>query len=116
MADVTVKRIDELESYGGRFFYAGKGLGVTAFGINVSRQPANWADYPEHDHAEEGEEEVYVVLEGTATLTAGDESWELEQGMLARVGPEQKRKLVPGDRGVTLLAIGGKAGEVEEED
>jgi mannose-6-phosphate isomerase-like protein (cupin superfamily) len=112
MADVTVKRIDELESYADRFFYAGKGIGATAFGMNVLRLPAGWPDHPDHDHAEEGEEEVYVVLEGTATLMAGDETWELEQGMLARVGPEQKRKIVPGDRGATLLAIGGRPGQV----
>ena len=31
MADVTVKRIDEFEDYGGQFFYAAKGLGVTAW-------------------------------------------------------------------------------------
>jgi uncharacterized cupin superfamily protein len=111
MTDVTVKRIDDLENYDGRFFYAGKGLGVSSFGINVSRLPGNWADYPDHDHAEQGQEEVYVVLEGTATLTAGDESWELEPGMLARVGAEQKRKFEPGEWGVTLLAIGGIPGQ-----
>ena len=114
MADVTVKRIDDFESYGGRFFYAGKGLGVSSFGINVSRLPGNWADYPDHDHAEEGQEEVYVILEGTATLTADDESWELEPGMLARVGHEQKRKFVPGEWGVTLLSIGAIPGEAFE--
>lgn len=45
MADVTVKRFDELESHGGRKLYAGKGLGVTAFAMNVLRLPPNWADY-----------------------------------------------------------------------
>ena len=98
MADVTVKRFDELESYGGQFLYAGKGLGVTAWGMNVERLPPNWTQYPEHDHAEDGQEEVYVVLEGSAMLQAGGESWQLEPGMLARVGARQKRKLVPATR------------------
>jgi hypothetical protein len=31
----------------------------------------------------------------------------------ARVGPGQKRKLVPGDDGVTLLALGSKPGAFE---
>ena len=111
MADVTVKSFDELESYGGQFLYAGKGLGVTAFGINVERLPAGWAEYPDHNHAEEGQEEVYVVIEGSATLTADGESWDLEPGIIVRVGPEQKRKIVPGDWGVTLVAIGGTPGK-----
>ena len=111
MPDVTVKRFDELESHAGQFLYAGKGLGVSAFGMNVERLPPNWADYPHHDHSEQGEEEVYVVLEGSATLEADGETWELEPGTLARVGPDQKRKLVPGDEGVTLLALGGTPGK-----
>lgn len=114
MADVTFKRFDELHNYGGQFLYAGKGLGVTAWGMSVERLPANWTEYPEHDHSEDGQEEVFVVLEGSATLQADDESWELEPGTLARVGAAQKRKLVPGDKGVTLLAIGGTPGKAYE--
>ena len=114
MADVTVKGFDELDNYGGTFLYAARGLGVTAWGMNVERLPANWADYPDHDHSEDGQEEVYVVLEGSVTLQAEGESWELEPGSLARVGANQKRKLVPGDDGVTFLAIGGTPGKAYE--
>ena len=114
MSDVTVKRIDELDGYEGRFLYAAKGLGVTAWGMNVLRLPANYADYPEHDHTKDGQEEVYVVLEGSARLESGGESWTLGPGTLARVGAGQKRKLVPGDRGVTILALGGTPGKAYE--
>lgn len=111
MADVTVKQIDELESYGGQFFYAGRGLGVTAWGMNVLRLPPRWADYPDHDHTEDGQEEVYVVLEGSAELQAGGQTWVLAPGVLVRVGPHQKRKIVPGSAGVTILALGGTPGQ-----
>jgi mannose-6-phosphate isomerase-like protein (cupin superfamily) len=111
MADVIVKRFDELEGYNQQFLYAGKGLGVTAWGMNVLRLPPHWAEYPEHDHKEDGQEEVYVVLEGSATLQAGDESWDLGPGMLARVGSGQKRKIVPGGEGATILALGGTPGK-----
>ena len=109
MTDVTVKHIDELESYEGRgrFMFARKGLGVTSIGVNVGRFPAGYADYPEHDHEKDGQEEIYFVFEGSATLQAGDETFELTPGTFARVGPSQKRKLVPGDEGVTVVALGG---------
>ncbi len=115
MADVTVKHIDELESHGGngRFLFARKGLGVTSFGMNVERFPAGYADYPDHDHEKDGQEEVYFVVEGSLTMHAGDDSFELTPGTFARVGPGQKRRLVPGDEGVTLLALGGKPGSFE---
>jgi mannose-6-phosphate isomerase-like protein (cupin superfamily) len=116
MADVTVKRIDDLESYAGekRFNYAAKGLGVTAWGMNVLRLPAGWADYPDHDHAKDGQEEVYVVLEGSATMEASGERFELAPGILVRVGAQQKRKIVPGPKGVTILALGGTPGKAYE--
>lgn len=120
MTDVTVKTIDELDSYdakpemAGQFRYAGKGLGVTSWGMNVLKLPANWDGYPDHDHAKDGQEEVYVVLEGDATLHAGGQTWELKRGTLARVGPQQKRKIVPGSQGVTMLALGSTPGKAYE--
>jgi mannose-6-phosphate isomerase-like protein (cupin superfamily) len=114
MADVTVKRFEDLDSYQGQFLYAGKGIGVTAWGMNVLKLPPNWGDYPDHDHAKDGQEEAYVVLSGSATLEAAGQSFRLEPGTLARVGPHEKRKIVPGSGGVTLLAIGGTPGKAYE--
>jgi len=111
MPDVTVKRYEDLESYQGHFLYAGKGLGVTAWGMNVLRLPPDWQDYPDHDHAQDEQEEVYVVLQGSATLTADGKSWELKPGTLVRVGSGQKRKIAPGSQGVVILAIGGTPGK-----
>jgi mannose-6-phosphate isomerase-like protein (cupin superfamily) len=112
--DVTIKRLDDLENYGGQFLYAGRGVGVTSWGMNVLRLPPNWRDYPDHDHAKEGQEEVYLVLEGDAVLHAGDETWSLTPGMLARVGAAQKRRIVPGAKGATILALGGTPGKAYE--
>ena len=88
MVDVTVKRVDELESYQGpggppgQFLYAAKSLGVGAWGMNVLRLPPRWSGYPDHDHAKDGQEEVYVVMLGDATLQAGGDTWHLVPGML----------------------------------
>jgi len=120
MADVTVRTIDEMESYEGagvprgQFVYAGRSLGVTSLGMNVLNLPPGWKDYPEHDHAADGQEEVYVVLKGRATIEAGGTIWPLEPGTLVRVGPTQKRKIHPGPEGVTILALGGVPGKAYE--
>jgi mannose-6-phosphate isomerase-like protein (cupin superfamily) len=112
MADVLVKRFEDLDSYQGQFLYAGRELGVTSWGMNILRLPPNWADYPNHDHLKDGQEEVYVVLQGSATLEAEGQSWQLQAGMLARVGHQQKRKFLPGAQGVVILALGGTPGKV----
>ena len=115
MSDVTVKHIDELESWDGqgRFFFARKGLGVSSFGLNVGRYPAGYDSYPEHDHEQDGQEEIYFVHEGSMTLEAGGQSYELTPGTFARVGPSEKRKIVPGPDGVTVIALGGTPGGYE---
>lgn len=115
MADVTVKRIDELDSWDGqgRFFFARRGLGVSSFGLNVGRYPAGYDSYPQHDHAQDGQEEVYFVHEGSLTLEVGGERHELGPGTFVRVGPAENRKIVPGPDGVTVIALGGIPGAFE---
>ena len=83
---------------------------MTSFGINVERWPANSTDYPEHDESASGQEEVYTVLEGSATLAVGDARFELSPGVFARVGPGERRKILPGPDGVVLLCLGGVPG------
>jgi uncharacterized cupin superfamily protein len=115
MADVTVKSEDQLEtSFGGAFKLLRHSLGLTAFGVQVLEMPPNAEGYPVHDHAEDGQEECAVVLEGSAELIAGDETHLLEPGVYARVGAGQDRKLVPGDDGVRVLIIGGTPGMAYE--
>jgi uncharacterized cupin superfamily protein len=115
VADVTVKDFEELDTaFGGGMLKARSGLGVTSFGFQVLRFPPNADQYPEHDHSADGQEEVYVVMEGSVTLIAGDERHDLAPGRLARVGPGEKRKLVTGDEPAVILALGAIPGKPYE--
>ena len=113
MSDYTVKTISELEPfYKGLFLKARDELGVKSFGLAVVEMPAGFDDYPDHDHASEGQEEVYVVLAGTGTLEIeGAESVRLGPETLVRVGPGTKRRIRPDATGMRLLAIGGVPGQ-----
>ena len=82
--------------------------------MNVEKFSAGWDGYPEHDHAGDGQEEVYIPLEGSVTLTADGQSWELTPGTMARVGAEQTRTVLPGAEGVTMVVIGGTSGKAYE--
>jgi mannose-6-phosphate isomerase-like protein (cupin superfamily) len=111
MDGYTLKRIDELASiWHGAVKLAGDDLGVESFGLQVLDLPGGFADYPEHDHAEDGQEEVYVVLEGSAELDVDGERMPIARGALVRVGPGSRRSLLPGPEGVRVLAIGCVAG------
>ncbi|MGH3002956.1 MAG: cupin domain-containing protein [Gaiellaceae bacterium] len=107
MNGFTLKRIEDLSSINhGAVKLAGDELGVQAFGLQVLDLPAGFADYPEHDHVEDGQEEVYVVLRGAAELVVDGEEVRADEGSLVRVEPTAKRKLMAGPEGVRVLAIG----------
>ncbi len=121
MGEATKKRIEEIQAYGGpkaiegiRFRPAGRALGVSAWGMNVIEIDAGCTAYPEHDHQKDGQEEVYVVLKGSATVNAGGKEQPLAQGDLVRVPHDCKRKFIPGPQGVTLLALGATPGKAYE--
>jgi len=111
MPDVTVKNVSEFDSpNGGGFCRARASLGVSSFGMQVENFPPHFAHYPEHDHAGDGQEEVYTVLSGAATLHVDGEEHALLPGIFARVGAGQTRTITTGDSPVQLLAIGGVPG------
>jgi uncharacterized cupin superfamily protein len=115
MGEYTVKRIDELEAiYGGSFKRARAELGVSSFGMQVIDLPPSVTGYPEHDHGQDGQEEVYVVLRGSADMDIDGEHVTIDPDTLVRVAAGTKRKVVPGDKGARLLVIGGIPGRVYE--
>jgi uncharacterized cupin superfamily protein len=111
MTDFTVKRFDEMEPIlGGVFRRARASLGVSAFGMQVLQMPAGAEFYPNHDHAHDGQEEVYVVLNGTADFDIEGERVHVEPDTAVRVSPGTKRQIHPGPDGVRILAVGGVPG------
>jgi uncharacterized cupin superfamily protein len=111
MPDVTVKRVEDFEAiFGGGFRRVRAGLGVSSFGLAVIDLPPNFQHFPEHDQTHDDQEEVYTPLTGKVTLKVGDEAYELEPGVFARVGATEKRKLVTGDEPARILAMGATPG------
>ncbi|MDH3283922.1 MAG: hypothetical protein OEQ13_04215 [Acidobacteriota bacterium] len=97
--------------FDGMFVRARASLGVTSFGMQVESLPPNHEHYPEHDETSSGQEEVYIPIAGSARLIVGGSEYELVPGVFARVGPAEKRKILPGPDGVKLIAIGGVPGK-----
>jgi mannose-6-phosphate isomerase-like protein (cupin superfamily) len=115
MSDVTVKRLEEFEAvFGGGMRRVRAGLGVSSFGMQVMELPPDFLVYPAHNHTHDEQEEVYLTLGGRAKLRVGEEEFDLEPGVFARVGPGQKRKLVTGSEGARILVLGGMPGKVYE--
>ena len=112
MADYAVRRIDDMEAIvRGSFKKARAELGITAFGLQVIDFPPNVDGYPEHDHSQDGQEEVYVVMRGDGEIDIEGERMPLDPETMVRVSAGTKRKLYPGGAGMRVLVVGGVPGE-----
>lgn len=111
MSGYAVKRIDEMEAvFGGAFKRARAELGVESFGMQIIDMPANYENYPEHDHAEDGQEEVFITLRGGGEIEIEGERHPLDADHVARVSSGTKRKVWPGPDGIRILVLGGVPG------
>jgi len=111
MSDYTAKQIKDMQAgFNGGFVKARAELGVSAFGMQVVQLPPDFSDYPEHDHAESAQEEVFVVLSGSGWMEVDGERVDLDSETFLRVGPEARRKLYSGPQGIRVLALGGAPG------
>jgi mannose-6-phosphate isomerase-like protein (cupin superfamily) len=112
MPDYTAKKIADMEAgFGGGFVKARAELGVSAFGFQVIQMPPNFADYPEHDHADSGQEEVFLAIGGSGWMDIEGERVDLDNETFVRVAPGTKRKVHSGPEGLRMLVIGGCPGE-----
>jgi quercetin dioxygenase-like cupin family protein len=112
MGNYTARRVGDMEAaFGGGFVKARAELGVTSFGMQIIRLPPGYDGHPEHDHATDGQEEVYVALSGSGWMDIEGERVDLENDVLVRVGPSVKRKVYAGTDGLQMLVLGGCPGE-----
>jgi quercetin dioxygenase-like cupin family protein len=117
MDGITLKSISEIAAYAGpnaipgiRFRPARQALGVQSWGMSVLELDPHCTGYPEHDHANDGHEEVYLVLRGSVVLCSGGAERRLGEGDFVRVSPDTTRKFVTREDGAMLLAFGGPPG------
>ena len=101
-----IARLDDIERRG-RTIPVREQLGIHAFGINAFRHDEDGLLINEHDETG-GQEELYIVLDGTATFEIDGETVVAPEGTFLSVAPEARRKAT-GDG--TVLVVGGTVGE-----
>jgi quercetin dioxygenase-like cupin family protein len=106
----TIKSVDEFEemegSGGATWRLARKTLGAESFGFNVV-DIAPGGQIPEHDHTGDNQEEVFIILDGQATVVADGEEHDAPAGTFCRYAPEVTRTIRnDSDANVRALLIG----------
>ena len=93
----TIKHRDEFESMEGSgestWRLARRALGTSAFGFNlVEIEPGG--QIPEHDEAQSGQVELYVILEGEGVLRIEGEDHPAPAGTFASIEPPASRTIL----------------------
>jgi mannose-6-phosphate isomerase-like protein (cupin superfamily) len=112
MHDYTVKNLQELDNMAEQYGlpdgfearFARDPLELRNFGLSYQKLAPGYRIPFGHHHTEQ--EEVYVVLSGSARVKLEDEIVELAQWDAIRVPPTTTRNLEAGPDGAEVLAIG----------
>ena len=105
MGSYQMVDVSQVEARNGIFRALTDQLGVAGFRINQLELAAG-AEGPEHDHIENDQEEVYVVVAGGGVLRTGGEEIPLRAGHFVHLPPDVRRQMVAGDQGLTWIGIG----------
>jgi quercetin dioxygenase-like cupin family protein len=106
----TIKHRDEFEAMEGSgdctWKLARKALGTSAFGFNLV-EIAPGGEIPEHNEAQSGQVELYIVLEGEAVMRLEGEDHPAPAGTFVSIEPPASRTILNrSDESVTALLIG----------
>ena len=96
---------DDVDAVGGGLHFLREELDCEELGVSVLDCEPGWEGKP-HDHAGDGQEEVYVLVEGSATVTVEGEGVELDAGDALRVAPEETRQITNGDAESQFVLVG----------
>ena len=100
----TKANYTDVGAKGGALHFLRDELDCENFGVTVINAEKSWEGL-EHDHEEDGQEEVYVLVNGDATLTVENEVIEMSEGDAVRVSAEDERKLVTNEDS-EIIAVG----------
>ena len=90
-------------------------LGISAFGINAwSGAQKGDRLINEHDEEDDGQEEVYLVMQGHAVFEVGDERVDAPAGTFVFVRPGVRRTAFAEEPETTLIVVGGVPGKPYE--
>ncbi len=77
-------------------------------GVTIARCEPGWRNRP-HDHADNDHEEIYILIEGHATVVVDDEPVEMESGEAIRISPESTRQIRNGETESAFVLVSAPA-------
>lgn len=99
---------ESVEPVGDGLHFLRDPLGCENVGVSVLEVDPGWTGM-EHDHADDGQEEVYVLIDGSATVTVDGEDVALDAGDALRIPAESTRQIHNGDTESKFVLVGAES-------
>lgn len=94
----------DIEPISGAMHALSESLGSEQVGVSMVRCEPGWRNNP-HDHAANDHEEIYILIEGHATVQIDADSIEMESGDAVWIPPESTRQIRNGDTESAFVLI-----------
>jgi len=101
----TKTNFTDVEAVGSSMHFMRDPLDCSNLGVTVVECEPGWTG-KEHDHAGQGQEEVYVLVEGEATVDVNGESVDMMAGDALRIDPGVRRRIRNGDEESLFVLVG----------
>lgn len=86
-------------------------MGISAFGVNGSTVDKGESLTPEHDELKSNQEELFIIVEGSAEFTLDGKKVIAPEGSLVFIDPKVKRSATALKTPTTMIIIGAPIGE-----
>lgn len=101
----TKTNYTDVDPVAGAMHFLRDPLDCENLGVTVVECEPGWTS-EEHDHADEGQEEVYLLLSGEATVSVEDEAVEMSEGDAIRIPPDATRYIENGNTESRFVLVG----------
>ncbi|MFC6768815.1 cupin domain-containing protein [Natrinema soli] len=95
---------EEVEQVSSAMHVLSDPLETEQVGVTVARCDPGWKSKP-HDHTDNDHEEIYVLIEGEATVVVDDEPVAMETGDALWIPPASTRQIRNGDRESAFVLV-----------
>ncbi len=95
---------DDVEKVSNAMHFLGEPLDCQQVGVTMARCDPHWKGQP-HDHTADGHEEVYILIDGEATVRVDDEDVMMQSGDAIWISPESTRQIRNGDSESSFVLV-----------
>jgi len=108
---VNYEEVDQVSS---AMHFLSDPLETERVGVTVARCDPGWNSQP-HDHTDNDHEEVYVLIEGKATVVVDDDPVEMETGDALWIPPASTRQIRNGDEESAFVLVSAPSIDDDED-